>query len=187
MLSEHGAAVATLFEFQFTSETVYLWNGVIDRPFLDDKMHRAMYGRLQIPDIPQSRAGDNAQEIISISGLPADLVRLIDDHLNEVDDNYLYQRQQILNPDTLQPVGPARVKGLFIMRGPSSSLSGGGVNGSTPESTLGIKIETLFGSRSQAGFGRYTTQDQAGRYPAIEDNFLRDVPQIAIGQDLPWP
>lgn len=186
-LENHGAAVAALFEFQFTSETKYLWNGIIDRKFSDDNVYQGMFGRLSVPEIPQSRSGDNAQEVISVDGLPAEFVALIDDHLNEVDDNHLYQRQQILHPDTMQPIGPARVKQLYIMRGPVSRLEGGKVTGAAPESTLGIKIETIFGSRAQAGFGRWTTQDQRGRYPDIEDNVFNDVPQIAIGQDLAWP
>lgn len=186
-LAKHGAPTASLFEFQFASGTEYLWNGAIDRSFGDSPVYKGMRGFIQMPNVPQSRVGNNSQEVVTISGMPPSFANMLEDHQSEVDDRLMIQRRQILSGLTLEPVGPARVCNIFVMRGTASTIDGGTVSGAAPNSTLGIKIETLFGSRSEAGFGRYTPEDQRGRFTNETDNMFNDVAQIAVGSPLAWP
>ena len=194
LLATSKARVARCWEVRFASETVYIWNGNVDRRLHDDKVYQGMRGQLTGPDFPFSCKAENDTGMFQIRGLPGELEEMLWDEKAEVTNRYIIEHSMLMTAETyidgngntydpLTVVGPAVLSQIYVMRGIQSEETGTTMNGN-PNFTLSLMVESLFSARSEAGFGRYTPADQLGRYPAETDEMFNYVPILARGKTI---
>jgi hypothetical protein len=182
--SAGGALAAKAWEFRFGSETMYAWNGNVNRDLMPGKTFLGFRGQLVAPQIPFSPKGADKTGEFAVHGMPASIKARIFDERNEVVGRYCIERKMLMHPRTMEIVGPLQVHNIFEMRGVSSEASGASIDGSGPGYKLSILVQTLMGARSEAAFGRYTEADQAARFPSTVDNMFNQVPALALGTPL---
>jgi len=182
--SAGGALKAMAWEFRFASETMYVWNGNVDRELIAGKTFIGFRGQLKRPEIPFSPKGEDQTGEFSVWGMPQDIQDMIWDVKNEVIGRYCIEYSMLMHPRTLEIVGPVSVNNFYQMRGVSSEALGATIDGSAPGYTLSLLVQTVFGPRSEAAFGRYTEADQKARYPGVDDNLFKQVSALALGIPL---
>lgn len=183
LLASRRARVARAWEIRFASETVYVWNGNVDRKLHDTVVYTGLRGQLTAPDFSFSGKGENDTGLFQIRGLPGAIEDMIWDEQAEVVGRYVIERSMLLTADDLTLVGPAVLSQIYVMRGVQSDEEGATIGGQ-PNFTLNLMVESLFSQRSEAGFGRYTQADQKGRYPATTDKMFNYVPILARGKTI---
>lgn len=194
LLASGKALLVRSWEFRFASQTMYVWNGNVDRKLHDENVFKGFRGQIIAPDFPFSGAAENETALFQIHGMPADIEALIWDEKNEVDGRYIIERFALFTAqlietsqgttyDALDIVGPSPLSQIYVMRGPQSDQEGATVE-SQPNFTINLMVESIFSTRSEAGFGRYTESDQKGRYPSDTDRMFNYVPILARGLPL---
>ena len=190
ILDADKAIPARLFEMQFKSETVRVWDGHVNREF-GGFTWQGMRGLIDAEAVAFPRTGENKTLVFTIRGLPEAIEDLMWDQEEEVYGRNLIEYCQILAGDAfedhrrLEPVGPMIGSIIYVMRGLQSTEVGSSEDGSAERVyDLSLMVELLTATRSEASFGRYSPADQSARYPAIVDNIFSDVPSIARGQTI---
>jgi hypothetical protein len=183
LLAGTKARVARAWEIRFASETVYVWNGNVDRTLHDANVYLGMRGQLSAPNFAFSGKAENQTGLFQVRGLPGAIEEMIWDEKAEVVGRYIIERSMLLTATDLTLVGPATLSQIYVMRGVQSELVGASENGQ-PNFTLSLMVESLFSARSEAGFGRYTPADQKGRYPSTADDMFNYVPILARGKTI---
>ncbi|WP_057465668.1 hypothetical protein [Pseudovibrio sp. POLY-S9] len=185
VIRRNKARVARAWEFRFTSETVCIWNGNVDRRFADNpNKFVGMRGQLEAPSVPFSSKGENETAFFRVHGLPAFIKNLMWDAQAEVYGNYIVEYLMILDRQTMQLVGPMVLNQIYVMRRLRAARQGSTISGSSPSYSLSILVATVFEHRAEAAFGRYTEADQKGRHPDIGDKIFNYAPVIARGTPI---
>ncbi|QFT31818.1 hypothetical protein FIV00_15100 [Labrenzia sp. THAF82] len=183
VLATQKARAARAWEVRFASETLYIWNGNVDRKLHDDNTYQGLRGQLTAPDFSFSGKAENETGLFQIRGLPGEIEEMIWDEKAEVFGRYIIEHFMLLTADDLTLVGPAVLSQIYVMRGVQSDQEGATAQGQ-PNYTLNLMVESLFSQRSEAGFGRYTQADQKGRYPSSNDKMFNYVPILARGKTI---
>lgn len=183
LLASARARIARAWEIRSASETVYIWNGNVDRKLHDNNTYQGLRGQLTAPSFPFSNKAENDTGLFQINGLPGAIEEMIWDEKAEVIGRYIIERFMLLTAEDLTLVGPAVLNQIYVMRG-IQSVQEGATTTSQPSYTLNLMVESLFSQRSEAGFGRYTESDQKGRYPSDTDKMFNYVPILARGKTI---
>ncbi|KZK96342.1 hypothetical protein PsAD5_02529 [Pseudovibrio sp. Ad5] len=185
VIRRNKARVARAWEFRFTSETVCIWNGNVDRRFADNpNKFVGMRGQLEAPNVPFSSKGENGTAFFRVHGLPSYIKKMMWDAQAEVYGNYIIEYAMILDRQTLQLVGPMVLNQVYVMRRLRAARQGPTVGGGSPSYSLSILVATVFEHRAEAAYGRYTEADQKGRYPDLGDKIFNYAPVIARGTPI---
>nr|WP_321482859.1 hypothetical protein [uncultured Cohaesibacter sp.] len=169
---------ARAFELRFKTETVFVWNGLEDRKLHDENVYLGLRGAIKAPAIAFSGKAKNETGKFLIAGLPAEIEDLFWNEKEEVISRHLIERTVFL--DEKLSFQDVQLTQIYRMTGVQSRREGGSAGGQ-PSYTLSVMVETLFCNRSEAGFGRYTQADQAGRYPDSGDKMMNMVSNLARG------
>lgn len=175
-LSASTVRVAFLVEFQFASETVYVWNGNYAITS-GGKTWQPMKGSGQIDGI--SVGGNQTSDTVdfTLSGIPDGDINILSKALEETPD--VNQRTVLiylqLFDDDWQPNGsPIGIWWGFMQPPKVTRTPANGADGATQ--TVSITAENAFFNRSRPPYGRYTDRDQQKRSPG--DKFFQFTPSL---------
>ena len=194
-IKQNKARVARAWEFRFTSETVCIWNGNVDRRFGDNpNKFIGMRGQLEAPNVRFSSKGENETSFFVAHGLDARIKNMMWDAQAEAYGNHIIEYLMILDAHAsdgdpavdkaLQLVGPLVLSQIYIMRRLRAARQGPTIGGGAPSYSLSILVATVFEHRAEAAFGRYTEADQRGRHPELNDKMFSYAPVIARGTPI---
>ena len=176
---------AFLVRFDFTSETMRLWNGN-GRLKTNDGMFWDGIGQLgSMSGIEQAVNGEAPEMSFMLSGIDAEIMRLArDDFEAEVKGRMVYVLIQFFgvddpdDPDNQRPLdNPYPVCSGRCLT-PSFSLSAEG------ERSVTISAESLFSLRSRPAWAMYTDSDQQRRFPG--DKGFEFVGSL-VNKVVTWP
>ncbi len=194
LLASGKALLVRSWEFRFTSETMFVWNGNVDRKLHDSNVYKGFRGQIIAPEFPFSSKAENETALFQVYGIPAEIEEKIWNEKTEVNGRFIIERFALFTAqmietsqgtvyDPLDIVGPSPLSQIYVMRGSQSDQEGATVDGQ-PNFTINLMVESIFSARSEAGFGRYTEADQKGRYPGETDKMFNYVPILARGLPL---
>lgn len=175
-LSGTDVRVAFLVEFQFDSETIYVWNGFHEITS-GGKTWKPMKGAGQIDGIAVNSQQQSDTVDFTLSGIPDSHVDILAKALEETPD--VNQRtvliyMQLFDADW-QPNGSPIPIWWGFMQPPKVSRSAmQDAQGGTQ--TIQLTAENAFFNRSRPPYGRYTDRDQQKRSPG--DKFFQFTPGL---------
>lgn len=175
-LTERTVRFDFLIKMDFTSETVYAWNG--EYPLtIDGNTYKPFHGFVVIDGLGQNSGTDSAQVSFTVSGIPdqdPDLLGKILSSSDEVSGQFITVSLQLFD-DEWQPVGTPITIWWGFMQPPRVSRSP--TNSSTGQvQSITMTAENVFYNRSRPPRGRYTDRDQQSRYDG--DLFFQFVPSL---------
>lgn len=183
--SQTKVQVGVLIRFDFTSQTMRVWNGNQDLVTLDDQTWHPTYGAGTIDGIGQSGGATSEVVTLSLSGLPdqqPDLLAMALAETNEVDQQLLSIYLQFFDPDW-QCVG--NPLGMFwgfmqppkVSRSETTTLEGA-------VQTISLQAENAFFNRARPPYSRLTDRDQQQRFAG--DKGLQFIPSLMF-KKITWP
>ncbi len=176
LLSAGTVRLAFLSEFQFVSQTMYVWNGHY-RLTTGGHEWLPMNGTGSIDGIGQSSSITSEQVTFRVVGIPdqeASLLALAIEQTPEANQQLAKVYIQLFDDDW-QPIGNPILIWFGWMQPPKVSKSAGDMdNGATQE--LVVTAENVFYNRSRPSHGRYTDRDQQARYDG--DKFFQFVSSL---------
>ncbi|MEM7301923.1 MAG: hypothetical protein AAF468_12625 [Pseudomonadota bacterium] len=163
-LSSGTVRVDLLMEMQFTSTTVYVWNGM--HAFESgSRTWQPLKGQAQVGRIPSVNGGKSAALEVSLSGVPdqqPDFLRLALEETPEANQQKALLYLQLWD-EALQPTGaPVPIFSGYMQPPRMSKLPSD--EDTPPVETIRLKIENAFYNRSRPTFGRLTDSDQKSRH-----------------------
>ena len=175
-ISKNTVKFDLLVKMEFTSQTVYAWNGEY-KITIDGNEYLPFHGVLTIDGLGQNSGTDSEQISFTVAGIPdqePDLLGIVLSASEEVSQQLLTVYMQLFDDDW-QPVGnPLAIWWGFMQPPRITKTKSEGTEGSQQSITLAA--ENVFYNRSRPPRGRYTDRDQQTRYPG--DKFFQFVPTL---------
>lgn len=176
ILSATTVRVDLLAEFQFKSQTMYLWNGNT-RLVAGGRTWLPVYGATTIEGLGMSGGTVSEKVEFTLNGLPGqplDFLRVALDETPDVEQQLVIVYLQLFD-DVWQPVGnPVAIFWGFmqpprINRTPQQDAEGS-------IQSISLSAENAFFNRSRPPYGRNTDRDQQIRHSG--DKFFQFVPGL---------
>lgn len=176
---------AWLVRFDFTSQTMRLWNGNGVLTATDNSKWQGLGNLGAVSGIEQAVNGEAPQGTFTLSGIDNDIVRLArDEFVAEVRGRKVFVLIQFFgvddpeDPDNQRPLDSpyALWSGRCLI--PTFTFDQGG------ERSITIAAESLFSLRSRPNYAMYTDADQRRRFPG--DRGFEFVASL-VNKTVTWP
>lgn len=184
-LSGGRVDVAWLVRFDFTSETMRLWNGNGQLETVDGAVWEGIGQLGGVSGIEQAVNGEAPQATFTLSGIDADIMRLARDEFEaQVKGRLVYVLIQFFgvddedDPDNQRPLDAPYSLWCGRILSPTFTLDANG------ERSVSIAAESLFSLRSRPNYAMYTDADQRRRFPG--DRGFEFVGSL-INKVVTWP
>lgn len=160
---------AFLVRFDFTSETIYLWNGNGLLDTRDGNKWQGLGNLGALSGIEQAINGEAPQATFTLSGIDAQIVRLARDEFEaEVLNRQVYVLIQFFGVDDPEDPGNQRLLDSPFPVWSGKCLSPTFTMSNDGKRSIDIDAESLFSLRSRPQWAMYTDADQQRRYPGDE-------------------
>lgn len=182
--------LASFAECRFPSGVARLWNGN-RKVRLGGALYEPANGTIGWPEWVDNRTGEAVETEFTLSAIDAATLKalvMMAGAASEAIGSTILVRDQVMDRETWQPVGPLVLRETYTIVGLYSVESGADTVDGSPSFTIRAPVTvTAFATRYAIPSGRWTPNDQAARHPGVTDRAFDHVASIGAGVRVKWP